>query len=931
MPPSFLPVVQRLSCVALLSSLLFIASLQVTGQQTIIKYLSGTDKDHTVAWDFFCTKGMNSGKWTTIPVPSCWELQGFGHYDYGRVKLAEQSDEVGKYRYRFPADKQWKGQQVAIVFEGSMTDTEVKINGKLAGPLHQGAFYRFSYDISALLKYGSSNLLEVQVSKKSANHSVNLAERDADFWIFGGIFRPVYLEVKPVAHIERVAIAAFASGDFRMSVIKQQAATSYKVEAVITKANGSEVQATWGTTGALGDTLNVLQAFVSKPDLWSPEFPNLYKATVYLKDKQGKTVHQLEQRFGFRTAELRPGDGFYLNNKKVVFKGVNRHSFWPTSGRTLSKAISIEDVTLMKDMNMNAVRMSHYPPDQHFLDVCDSMGLMVIDELTGWQKMYDDTTARRLVKELVVRDVNHPGIVLWANGNEGGFNRTVDHLYGQYDPQQRHVIHPWEKFNNTDTKHYPDYNYMVNASLYEKNVYFPTEFMHGLYDGGHGAGLDDFWNLILASPRAAGGFLWVFADEGVVRRDKNDSIDTWANNAPDGIVGPYHEKEGSYYTIKEIWSPVYIGPQTIGPAFTGHIPLENRYLFTNLDQCSFRWTLKQEQNRRMVTIDSGQAAKLSVPPGEHGVLNLQLPKSWNEANALYLTATDPHGKEIFTWSWPVDQGEWLMAPLPGDHRTPEGSILAKEEGNVLMVQLDSVTLCFDKLTGYLSKVVKAGKELSLSGGPALAGYDQQLTSFTHQAIPMGYIVQAAYKGKDNWLNIAWTFSPVSGVKLEYSYSQRGEADFMGITFNYPEEKIQGMQWLGRGPYHVWKNRLKGLQWGIWEKVYNNTITGERGWQYPEFKGNHAAVNWVTIKTTEFPFTVIPADKQLFFQMLKPESPKGAYNNNTTVNYPAGNIGFLNAIQAIGTKFQPASVMGPQSQKNVQLNAPYQGVLWFDFR
>ncbi|WP_315816680.1 glycoside hydrolase family 2 TIM barrel-domain containing protein [Paraflavitalea speifideaquila] len=114
--------------------------------------------------------------------------------------------------------------------------------------------------------------------------------------------------------------------------------------------------------------------------------------------------------------------------------------------------------------------------------------------------MYDDTTARRLVKELVVRDVNHPSIVLWANGNEGGFNRTVDDDYHWYDPQKRHVIHPWEKFNGTDTKHYPDYNYMVNASLYEKEVYFPTEFMHGLYDGGHGAGLDDFWNLILASP-----------------------------------------------------------------------------------------------------------------------------------------------------------------------------------------------------------------------------------------------------------------------------------------------------------------------------------------------------------------------------------------------------------------------------------------------
>lgn len=909
-----------------LFTFLCMISLHATAQQTIVQYLSGTDKDHTVAWDFFCTKGRNSGKWTTIPVPSCWELQGFGHYDYGRVKLAEQSDEVGKYRYRFKTAREWKGQQVNIVFEGSMTDTEVKINGKLAGKIHHGAFYRFSYDISALLKYGASNLLEVQVSKKSANHSVNLAERDADFWIFGGIFRPVYLEIKPVTHIERVAINAQADGKFSMQVFTKNAVNDYGIGIVISKINSDQPLKTLVGHANETDSMTTLRTQFDNPKLWSPEFPNLYKAAIRLTDEQGRTVHQLEYRFGFRTVELRPGDGFYLNNKKVLFKGVNRHSFWPESGRTLSKALSIEDVTLMKDMNMNAVRMSHYPPDQHFLDVCDSIGLMVIDELTGWQKMYDDTTARRLVKELVIRDVNHASIVLWANGNEGGFNRTVDGDYHWYDPQKRHVIHPWEKFNHTDTKHYPDYNYMVNASLYEKEVYFPTEFMHGLYDGGHGAGLDDFWNLILQMPRAAGGFLWVLADEGVVRRDKNDSIDTYTNNAPDGIVGPYHQKEGSYYTIKEIWSPVYMGLQSIEPSFSGHVPVENRFLFTNLDQCSFQWKLMQAGKTAMTTIASGKAATLSLKPGERGMLNLQLPATWATADALYLTVTGPNGKEIFTGSWPVHHGSTAASYNKESNTT----IQVKEEGNTLTIQQGNYTVYFDRSTGYLSRILKGDGVLSLSGGPVLAGMEQQLADFTHKKVGNDYVVQATYKGKDNWMNATWTFSPGKLVKLEYSFSQRGEAEFMGITFNYPEEKVKGMRWLGRGPYRVWKNRLKGLQWGVWDKAYNNTITGERGWQYPEFKGNHAEVKWVTVQTSEFPFTVYAEDDNLFFQMLQPESPKGAYNNNTTVSYPAGNIGFLNAIQPIGTKFQSASVMGPQSQKNVQLNAPYRGVLWFEF-
>jgi beta-galactosidase/beta-glucuronidase len=169
----------------------FLFALSAYSQQTVIKYLSGTDKDNTVAWDFYCTKGSNSGKWTTIPVPSCWELQGFGVYNYGREK--NKSDEKGLYRYHFTADKNWKNQQVNIVFDGSMTDTKVKVNGKLAGKIHRGAFYQFRYNITSLLKFGKSNLLEVEVSKSSADASINMAERDVDFWDFVGIYRPVYL------------------------------------------------------------------------------------------------------------------------------------------------------------------------------------------------------------------------------------------------------------------------------------------------------------------------------------------------------------------------------------------------------------------------------------------------------------------------------------------------------------------------------------------------------------------------------------------------------------------------------------------------------------------------------------------------------------------------------------------------------------------
>lgn len=153
---------------------------------------------------------------------------------------------------------------------------------------------------------------------------------------------------------------------------------------------------------------------------------------------------------------------------------------------------------------------------------------------------------------------------------------------------------------------------------------------------------------------------------------------------------------------------------------------------------------------------------------------------------------------------------------------------------------------------------------------------------------------------------------------------------MGISFRYPEANVTGMKWLGRGPYRVWKNRQKGTPFGVWEKKYNNTITGE-SWEYPEFKGYHANLYWVQVQTKEAPFTIYTEDENIYLQMLKPLPPKGAYNDYTSPAFPKGDISFLQAIAPIGTKFQDARLMGPQSQKNIMLNyTPISGTLWFDF-
>ncbi|HMP92593.1 MAG TPA: glycoside hydrolase family 2 TIM barrel-domain containing protein [Phnomibacter sp.] len=368
----------------------------LSAQATEIIYLSGKGPDDAVKWEFYCTEGRNSGKWTTIPVPSNWEFHGFGRYNYGHDK--DKGKEEGWYRHQFTIPLSVKGKRVIIVFDGSMTDTYVSVNGKSAGPVHQGAFYRFQYDITSLVKPGKENLLEVKVHKHSSNASVNKAEREGDYWIFGGIFRPVYLTVVPQRHIQRTAIDANSGGDFKMHVFTTPAGKRMIVRAQVLSLNGQPVGDVFSTELEPGDTLVEVQGMVHKPLLWNAEQPNLYRMRVDLLDQSGTLIHTHTERFGFRTVEVRAGDGIYINGTKVILKGVNRHCTWPTTGKAISQQQSLHDALLIKEMNMNAVRMSHYPPDRHFLEICDSLGLYVLNELAGWQKAYDTAVGAKLVK-----------------------------------------------------------------------------------------------------------------------------------------------------------------------------------------------------------------------------------------------------------------------------------------------------------------------------------------------------------------------------------------------------------------------------------------------------------------------------------------------------------------------------------------------------
>ncbi|HEY4324859.1 MAG TPA: glycoside hydrolase family 2 TIM barrel-domain containing protein [Mucilaginibacter sp.] len=905
-----------------LIALLLIPAINVCAQQTQIQYLSGTGSDHTVNWQFYCTAGNNSGKWTTIPVPSNWEFQGFGKYNYGLDKDSLKGREKGLYKYKFNVPASWQGKDINIVFDGSMTDSEVKINGEPAGPIHQGSFYRFKYNITKLLHYGEENLLEVTVSKYSANPSVNAAERKGDFWVFGGIFRPVFLEAFPSTHINHLAVDAKADGSFRARLKLSNIKSAATINGEFYTLNGQKTGVPFSTQIKPGDSSVLIKTHFNAPKLWSPEFPNLYKV-IFTLNINGKPVHLVNQRFGFRTVELREHDGIYVNNVKIKFRGVNRHSFWPTTGRALNKDISIADVKMIKDMNMNAVRMSHYPPDDHFLDACDSLGLFVLDELTGWHHAYDTQVGSKLAKEMIEKDVNHPSIAIWDNGNEGGFNFDLDHWFDELDIQKRPLIHPWAIFRGTNTQHYINYDYGTNTGMHGHDVFFPTEFLHGLYDGGAGAGLDDFWEQMWHTPISAGGFIWVFADEAVVRTDKNGLLDSDGDHGPDGIVGPYHEKEGSYYTIKEIWCPVHLEPKEITAAFDGRLRLENRFAFTNLKQCTFNYRLARLDNPNQKSLAASLTGAINPPdvqPAQFGDLQLHLPESWKTYDVLYVTAFDPHKRELFTWSWPISSHDVItkrMVVLNGSDKP-----VIQETDSLYKVTVKNIELEFSRNSGMLKKVKNAKGTIPLTNGPVLVEGQSQsgFQKLTNRYDGDKLIIEAEFGKKTAEQELKWTIYPSGWVQLDVKYWPLGEdADLLGVSFSYPEKEVKGITYMGNGPYRVWKNRLKGTTLNVWDKAYNNTITGEDSTKlsYPEFKGYYSELYWMKLQTKEQPITIVCNSRDVFMRLFTPTYPKKTYN--VAPAFPQGDISFMHGITPIGTKSQKPEKLGASGGKNQYFN------------
>jgi hypothetical protein len=949
-----------------------------TNSPTFVQYLSGTDKDHTVPWQFSVSSEQNSGIATNIPVPSCWQSMGFGAYGYTQNTgggMVRSNSETGFYTNTFSVPSTWTGKEIFLVFEGAMTDTSASINGHSVGATHQGGYYEFRYDVTPYVVVGANtNVLTVTVRMWSANASVEAAEQgNVDYWLFGGIYRPVYLEAKPSAYIDYVAANPLANGNITNNVYLGGITANYTVQEFVTDSNNVMLGNVFSNTVTAGATNVTLSASLPTPNVWSSESPTLYTLNVQLVDSHGTVVHTVTNEIGFRTITFVPQQGFFVNGKKVVMRGICHHEEWPTTGRTSSDLQNSNDVAMMKDMNFNSVRESHYPEDKTFLDECNRQGLYVLEEMDSYQNQIDLTDGISHVYEMIRRDVSDPCIIAWDNGNETSWSGSLGDLdgnnagstnyYDLFDIQNREVIHPGANggsFMSLFDYHYPPtFDSFTNNLGTNKPAFSCTEILHSLYDGGGGAGLQDYWDAERVAPNGVGMWTWSWDDEGVIRTDQGGIMDVRGSSAPDGIVGPYREKEASYYSYKKIYSPVQISAPDPA-AFAGTLAVTNRFDFTDLSQCSFNWQLgwffdaTDPTNNfstnalvggMLVGTNSGNFSGPALPPGSGigspGSLTLpSFPANWTNYDALRLTATDPYGNNIYTWTWPLHTPAQVCTRIVGAVSASAPAITAGTNATEIIVTNGPRIFHFSSSSGVINSLTVSNVPVSFTNGPLPAsGSAWTVTSITNYTDGTNY-----YIGVNSLASptnaFLWTLRPDGWLKLNYQYWLTGTQSYFGITFSYPSNNVTAMNWLGQGPYRVWKNRSAGQEIFTHTKSYNFPWTGQSTnyganfgkpttqWTYPEFEGYHGQLYWANLQTTEQPITIVTPTTNLFLRVFTPPTTDQA-NTYRDPPFPPGGISLLHGISAIGDKFHLPANTSPAGATNIA-NGLYTGEANFFF-
>jgi beta-galactosidase/evolved beta-galactosidase subunit alpha len=720
----------------------------------------------------FHQQAFDVGKWAEIPVPSNWQMHGYGHPHYTNVAYPFPVDPprvptenpTGCYRREVDLPADWDGRRLFLLFQGVDSAFHVWVNGQAVG-FSKGSRLPAEFDVTEHMRPGR-NALAVRVYQWSDGSYCE----DQDMWWLSGIFRDVLLVARPPVHIWDHAVqtrfdAAFRDATLRLDIDVRNAsgaaASDHAVEIALLDADGEVLCERRADVAvpALGNVRAAVTLDVSAPRKWSAETPYLYTLLLTLKDAAGAVLEVVPTRIGFRQVDIREGV-FHVNGVPVKLKGVNRHEFHTDLGRAIPVEAMREDILLMKRHNINAVRTSHYPNDPVFYDLCDEYGIYVLDEcdlethgfvyFPKWGRNpsndpeWETALVDRMVR-MVARDRNHACVLIWSLGNEagqGGCNheamaraaREMDgtrpiHYEGDFRLQVCDIMSHMYASVDTITKigkgeYVIDYADGPVCRDYTTMPFVLCEYAHAMGNGP--GGLREYWDAIYRYPRLMGGFVWEWADHGI-RQTTADGREYFAyggdfgdepndgNFVCDGLVFPDRRPSPGLIEYKKVIEPVKV---EVIDLEEGRFRITNRYDFQTLDHLALAWS---------VTADGKPAGGGSLPVpviAPHASMEVAAPPEALQGcpgAQCYLTfsftlardeAWAPRGHEVAWAQFKLPAPQVADAP-PSLSAMPAVAVV--REGTLVHVRGRDFVATFDRVRGTLCAWEVEGRPLIVTG------------------------------------------------------------------------------------------------------------------------------------------------------------------------------------------------------------------------
>jgi beta-galactosidase/beta-glucuronidase len=569
--------------------------------------------------------------WTNIPVPANWEVEGFSQLTY-QDRTRAPADDIGLYRRLVDIPASFAGQRVLWHFDGVYDGAEVFVNGQRVG-YHESGFTAFDMDVTKALKPGQRNLMAVRVYKNTSTSNLE----KGSFWCLGGIFRETYLVALPQLHVDDLTVVTDLDAQYKDATLQSSvrvagpAGAHFVVTGELYSLDGAKVAippaSQAGDIGADGSATVNLSAPVTAPKLWNAEKPNLYYVFYRLSDGN-QTVERVQDRIGFRKIEMK-GGVVLVNGVPVKFTGVCRHDEFPGYGHALNEECWKTDINLLQGANINALRLSHYPHAERFMELCDEAGFYILDEIPAcWISTEVNNPSRTWAyilrsKETVARDKNHASVVVWSCGNESGYGindqAEFDYVKAQ-DPTRLAFISQQNLDKNPKTD-FEDYHYppvdRIRAIAASPNRAKVPAFLTEYSPSGPG-GVAYAWDVIWLSDSMVGAFRYLFHDQGQIDKFPERwpvhgpgvppaSFVPGSGPAVNGIpsadttngmrlvggpnpVSTDRRIKPQYENLKLNYSPVNTTAREVAPvAGQCVVPIQNRYSFTDLSELTCRW------------------------------------------------------------------------------------------------------------------------------------------------------------------------------------------------------------------------------------------------------------------------------------------------------------------------------------------------------